>query len=73
MRRSILKDLLILLGVFALIWLLASLFNFPENPQLLSVEREESLGESYVDLILMNPLFKELENETHRFCSGCDR
>ncbi len=64
MRRSILKDLLILLGVFALIWLLASLFNYPEDPQLLSVEKEENLGESYVDLILMNPLFRELENET---------
>ena len=64
MRRSILKDLLILLGVFALIWLLASLFNYPEDPQLLSVEKEESLGESYVDLILMNPMFRELENET---------
>lgn len=63
MRRSILKDLLILLGVFALIWLLASLFNYPEDPQLLSIEREERLGETYVNLILLNPMFRELENE----------
>lgn len=64
MRRSILKDLLILLGVFALIWLLASLFNYPDKPKLLSIEKEERLGEAYVDLILLNPMFRELENET---------
>jgi predicted Zn-dependent protease len=63
MRRSILKDLLILLGIFALIWLLASLFNYPDDPHLLSVEKEERLGEAYVDLILLNPMFSELENE----------
>ena len=63
MQRSILKDLLILLGVFALIWLLASLFNYPDDPQLLSIEKEERLGEAYVDLILLNPMFQELENE----------
>lgn len=64
MQRSILKDLLILLGVFALIWFLASLFSYPEDPQLLSVEKEEKLGGAYVDLLLKNPLFAELENET---------
>lgn len=64
MRRSILRDLLILLGVFALIWLAASLFHYPEDPQLLSIEKEERLGEAYVDLILLNPMFRELENET---------
>jgi predicted Zn-dependent protease len=63
MQRSILKDLLILLGVFALIWLAASLFTYPEDPQLLSIEKEERLGEAYVDLILLNPMFGELENE----------
>jgi len=63
MQRSILRDLLILLGVFALIWLLASLFNYPEDPQLLSVEKEEKLGKAYVDLILLNPMFEELDNE----------
>ncbi len=63
MQRSILKDLLILLGVFALVWLLASLFNYPDDPQLLSVEKEQKLGEAYVDLILLNPMFGELENE----------
>jgi len=64
MQRSILRDLLILLGVFALIWLVASLFNYPDDPQLLSIEREEKLGEAYTDLILVNPLFREMENET---------
>lgn len=63
MRGSILKDLLILLGVFALIWLLASLFKYPDDPQLLSIEKEERLGEAYVDLILLNPMFGELEDE----------
>jgi predicted Zn-dependent protease len=63
MQRSILKDLLILLGVFALVWLLASLFNYPDDPQLLSIEKEERLGDAYVDLILVNPMFSELENE----------
>lgn len=51
-----------MLGVFALIWLMASLFNYPDNPQLLSIEKEEKLGEAYVDLILLNPMFRELEN-----------
>lgn len=63
MQRSILKDLLILLGVFALIWLVASLFNYPEDPQLLTIEKEERLGDAYLDLILVNPMFSELENE----------
>ncbi|MEN8157984.1 MAG: M48 family metallopeptidase [Bacteroidota bacterium] len=63
MQRSILRDLLILLGVFGLIWLAASMFNFPEDPQLISIEKEEKLGEAYVDLILLNPMFGELENE----------
>ena len=53
---------MILLGVFAIIWLLASLFNYPDDPQLLSIEKEERLGEAYVDLILLNPMFQEMEN-----------
>lgn len=63
MQRSILRDLLILLGVFALIWLVASLFNYPDDPKLLSIEKEERLGDAYVDMILMNPMFAELEDE----------
>jgi predicted Zn-dependent protease len=63
MQRSILRDLLILLGVFALIWLVASLFDYPDDPQLLSIEKEEKLGEAYMDVILMNPMFGELENK----------
>lgn len=63
MQRYILRDLLILLGVFGLIWIAASLFRYPEDLQLLSIDKEEKVGEAYVDLILLNPMFKELENE----------
>lgn len=63
MQRSILRDLLILLGAFGLIWLVFSLFSYPEDPQLLSIEKEEKLGEAYVDLILLNPMFGEFDNK----------
>jgi len=62
MQRTILRDLLVLLGVFGLIWLVFSLFSYPEDPQLLSIQKEEKLGEAYVDLILLNPMFGEFEN-----------
>ena len=62
MLRSILRDLVILLGVFGLIWLVFTLFSFPEDPQLMSVEKEERLGDVYTDLILLNPMFEPLEN-----------
>jgi len=62
MQKSILRDLLVLLGVFGLIWLVFSLFSYPEDPHLLSIEKEERLGETYVDLILLNPMFGEFEN-----------
>ncbi len=64
MQRSILGDLGILLGFFGLIWLIASLFSFyPEDPKFLSVEKETRLGETYLELVLLNPMFKEFENE----------
>lgn len=63
MQRSILRDLLVLLGVFGLIWLIFSLFSYPEDPHLLSIEKEEMLGDKYVDLILLNPMFGEFDNE----------
>jgi predicted Zn-dependent protease len=62
MQRRILRDLLILVGAFGFIWLAFSLLSYPEEPQLLSVQREEKLGEAYVDLILMSPGFTEYEN-----------
>ncbi len=62
MRQTILRDLLVLLGVFGLIWLVFSLFSYPEDPQLLSIEKEEKVGEAYVDLIMLNPMFGEFEN-----------
>ena len=64
MRRSLLRDLGILLGIFALIWLLGSLIKvFPDRPVLLSVEKEQKMGARYRELILLNPMFKEYENE----------
>ncbi len=51
------------MGVFGLIWLFFSIFTYPENPQLLSIDTEEKLGESYLDLVLLNPMFREFENE----------
>ena len=62
MKGKIFRDLLILLGVFGLIWLVFSLFTYPEDPSLLSVENEQKLGESYLDLVLLNPMFGEFEN-----------
>jgi len=62
MQRSILRDLVILLGIFGLIWLAASLFRYPEDPQVLSVDREEKLGEAYLEVILLNPLFREFKH-----------
>jgi predicted Zn-dependent protease len=61
MQRTILRDLLILLGVFGLIWLVFSLFSYPDDPQLISKQREQQLGESYLNLILLNPMFEELK------------
>lgn len=63
MQGKIIRDLLILLGVFGLIWLIFSLFTYPEDPHILSVGKEEKLGESYLNLILLNPMFGEFENE----------
>lgn len=63
MQQRILRDLVILLGAFALIWFLFSLFTYPKELELLSIEKEEQLGEVYLDLILMNPMFGEFENE----------
>lgn len=61
MQRTILRDLLILLGVFGLIWLVFSLFSYPDDPRIISEQREEQLGNAYMDLILLNPMFEELK------------
>ncbi len=63
MQGKIIRDLLILLGVFGLIWLIFSLFTYPDDPHVLSVGKEEKIGESYLNLILLNPMFGEFENE----------
>lgn len=63
MQKSILRDLLVLLGVFGLIWLVFSLLSYPEEPHLLSIQKEEKLGEAYLDMILKNPNFGKFENK----------
>lgn len=64
MRQSIIRDLGILIGIFALVWLIGSVFNWlPEKPVLLGVDAEQRLGDKYLDLILMNPVFKEYDDE----------
>lgn len=62
MKGKIFRDLLILLGFFGLIWLVFSLFTYPEDPSLLSEENEQKLGESYLDVVLLNPMFGEFDN-----------
>jgi predicted Zn-dependent protease len=64
MRQSIIRDLGILIGIFGLIWLASSVFNFfPEDPVLLGVDAEQKIGETYLDLVLLNPIFKEFEDD----------
>jgi len=63
MKTSILRDLVILLGIFGLIWIVVTLFPiFPEKPVLLSVEREQELGRQYYKLVQTDPQFAELED-----------
>jgi len=64
MRQSIIRDLGILIGIFGLVWLVSSVLNFfPEDPVLLSVDAEQKIGETYLDLVLLNPIFKEFEDD----------
>lgn len=62
MKGKIIRDLFILLGAFGFIWIIFSLFQYPEDPVLMSEEKEQKLGESYLDLVLLNPMFGEFEN-----------
>lgn len=61
MGSSIWRDLVILLGVFALVWIGFSLFTYPDDPELMSVEKEEQLGDHYLEVMLANPMFGDFD------------
>ena len=50
---------LVMVGVANLVF---SLFTYPEDPSLLSIENKQKLGESYLDVVLLNPMFGEFDN-----------
>lgn len=65
MRKAILRDLVILLLIFGFIWGIISFFPiFPEKIELLSIEREQELGEAYLDMVMKTSDFKEFESAT---------
>lgn len=62
--NKIFKELIILIGIAGLIWLGIAYFDFfPNNPSLISEDREEEIGEKYLEAILENPQFQRCENE----------
>ncbi|MFZ5939473.1 MAG: M48 family metallopeptidase [Bacteroidota bacterium] len=63
MKNSILRDLVILLGIFGLIWAVITLFPvFPEKPALISVEQEEELGDQYYRMLRDGGDFSEVKD-----------
>ncbi|MEX0987254.1 MAG: M48 family metallopeptidase [Bacteroidales bacterium] len=65
MRKSIIRDLVILLVIFGFIWGIISFFPiFPEKVELLSIEREQELGEKYLEMLLKASEFSELESDS---------
>lgn len=64
MRKSILRDLVILLVVFGCIWGIISFFPlFPEKVELLNIEKEQELGARYLEMLLKDPGFKVVDSE----------
>lgn len=64
MRKSIVRDLVILLVIFGMIWGIVSVFPiFPEKVELLSIDREEKLGELYLEIIQKDPTFSFIEDQ----------
>lgn len=64
MRKSILRDLVILLVVFGCIWGIISFFPlFPEKVELLSIEKEQELGARYLEMLMKDPGFTVVEPE----------
>jgi len=50
------------LGYFIFSLRAVSLFRYPRDPQLVSVAKEEKPGHAYTEVILKNPMFREMEN-----------
>ncbi|MDF1570867.1 MAG: M48 family metallopeptidase [Bacteroidales bacterium] len=64
MRTSIIRDLAILLVIFGCIWGIISFFPlFPEKVELLSIEKEQKLGETYLEILMKSADFREVESE----------
>lgn len=65
MRRTILRDLAILLISFGVIWGIVSVFPvFPEKVELISMEKEQELGKRYLDVLMLDPSVQPLEDES---------
>ena len=64
MKRSILKDLVILLLIAAAVWAVFVVFSKDEynSPSVISVENEEKIGDLLVEQYLKNPQFTEYKN-----------
>lgn len=64
MKKSLLRDIIILLAFFGIIWYVFSEFDiFPDKTSLkISIEKEEKLGEKMIENILKNPDFKEIND-----------
>lgn len=62
--RRILLEFIVLIGIGGLIWAAFALFvNMPQNPTLLSIEREQTIGDKYVKYIHSLPGFYPVEND----------
>ncbi len=63
MGKSIIRDLIILLIIFGFVWGAISLFPiFPKKVELLSIEKEQELGDMYLEMIMQSPEYTELES-----------
>ena len=62
--KKILLEFLILIGIGGLIWAAIAFFiRLPERPVLLSVEKEQIIGEKYRTMVLTLTGFQEVKNE----------
>jgi beta-barrel assembly-enhancing protease len=62
--KKILLEFLILIGIGGLIWAAIAFFiKLPERPVLLSIEKEQTIGENYRNMILTLTGFSAIENE----------
>jgi beta-barrel assembly-enhancing protease len=62
--KRIFIEFLVLIGIGGLLWAAIALFiRLPERPVLLSVEKEESIGKAYKEMILNMMTFKEVSDK----------